>query len=59
MRKLPGLRKFMPIVCKRGYIQDDTLWQLVPARRQRQEDRRNGSVVLLNEAHQAVIRWNF
>ena len=27
VRKLQGLRKYTPLMFKRGYVQDDTLWQ--------------------------------
>ncbi len=60
MRKLPALRK---VVTDRrssaATTQDDTLWQWYERNRNGIDDRRNGSVVLMNEAHQAVMRWNF
>jgi phage tail-like protein len=59
VRKLPGLRKVVPIVAMRGYTQDDTLWQWYGRILRGADDRRNGSVVLMNEAHQPVLRWNF
>ena len=59
VRKLTGLRKFVNIVLKRGYTQDDTLWQWYQRIAQGLPDRRNGSVVLMNEAHRDVMRWNF
>ena len=58
VRKLPGLRKVVPIVAMRGYAQDDTLWQWYE-RIARGVDDRHGSIVLMNEAHKDVIRWNF
>lgn len=59
VRKLVGLRKFAALVFKRGYIKDDTLWQWYVRIANGQDDRRNGTIVLENEAHQAVLRWNF
>lgn len=59
VRKLPGLRKYEDLSFKRGYVQDDTLWRWYQRIANGEADRRNGSVVLLNEARQAVMRWNF
>ncbi|MFZ5510302.1 MAG: phage tail protein [Pseudomonadota bacterium] len=59
VRKLVGLRKYANLMFKRGYVQDDTLWQWYQRIANGQPDRRNGSVVLMNEAHQDVMRWNF
>ena len=59
VRKLIGLRKFTNLVFKRGYVQDDELWRWFARVSNGEPDRRNGSVVLMNEAHQDVMRWNF
>jgi phage tail-like protein len=59
VRKLQGLRKFPAIVMKRGYTQNDELWQWYARIYSGQDDRRNGSVVLLNEQRKPVMRWNF
>jgi phage tail-like protein len=59
VRKLVGLRKFPNIMLKRGYIQSDELWNWYARIANGQPDRHNGSVVLLNEARQDVLRWNF
>ncbi len=59
VRKLVGLRKYANLMFKRGYVQDNTLWQWYQRIANGQPDRRNGSVVLMNEAHQDVMRWNF
>lgn len=59
VRKLPGLRKYTNITFKRGYTQDNTLWQWYQRIASGELDRRNGSVVLMNEAHDDVMRWNF
>jgi phage tail-like protein len=60
-RKLPGLMKYNNIVLKRGWTKDQSLWNW----RQKviqgntSQARTSGSIVLLNEARQAVLRWNF
>lgn len=59
VRKLPGLRKFTAIDFKRGYIQDNELWAWYARIASGQDDRRNGSVILCNEARKDVMRWNF
>lgn len=59
VRKLVGLRKYAMLVFKRGYVKDDTLWQWYQRIANGQPDRRHGSVVLRNEAHKDVMRWNF
>lgn len=59
VRKLVGLRKYAMLVFKRGYVQDDTLWKWYANIASGIPDRRHGSVTLHNEAHRAVMRWNF
>jgi phage tail-like protein len=59
VRKLIGLRKYSNIMFKRGYTQNSTLWDWYKRIAEGQPDRRNGSVVLMNEAHRPVMRWNF
>jgi len=59
VRKLVGLRKYSNLTFKRGYTQDNTLWLWYQRIANGENDRRNGSVVLLNEAHEPVMRWNF
>lgn len=58
-RKLPGLRSYGPITLKRGMIADATLWDWYRNISTGQADRRNGSVILMNEAREDVLRWNF
>lgn len=61
VRKIPGLKKFTNITLKRGLIGDLAFWNwivegmngLVPP------ERREGSVVLLDENRREVMRWNF
>jgi len=64
VRKLMGLRKASNITLKRGYTDNRELWDwrnnivngtLIKG----QPDRRDGAIVLQNEEHQDVLRWNF
>jgi phage tail-like protein len=59
VRKLQGMRKYANLMFKRGYTQDDTLWRWYARIAGGADERYNGSVVLMNEAHQDVMRWNF
>lgn len=58
-RKLPGLRKFGPIGLKRGMVKDTTLWDWYRNIANGKPDRRNGSVILMDEQRNDVLRWNF
>jgi phage tail-like protein len=58
-RKLPGLRKFGPIGLKRGMVNDTTLWDWYRNIATGKKDRRNGSVILMDEERNDVLRWNF
>ena len=58
VRKLPGLRKYSNITLKRGYTQDKTLWQWYTNIANGVDDRRNVTLVLLNERREAVLRWH-
>ena len=57
--KLPGLKKFGNITLKRGMTLSDeiTLWRkkVLDGKTERQ----SGSIVLLNEAREEAVRWNF
>jgi phage tail-like protein len=57
VRKLTGLRKFPQVVLKRGYTKNNKLWQWVAAIAGGTPDRRNCTIVLLDEARQPVLRW--
>ena len=62
VRKLPGLRTYANVSLKRGITKDDELFRwytLVVNGAALSRIRRNGSVVLLNEAREQVMRWNF
>ena len=58
VRKLTGLRKYSNITLKRGYTQDLSLWQWYTSAVNGTPDRRNVTVVLMNESRQAVLRWH-
>ncbi len=59
VRKLPGLKKFPNIIFKRGIIGDPALWNWILAGANGQTARAAGSVILHDENHQEVMRWNF
>jgi phage tail-like protein len=59
VRKLPGLVKYSNIVLKRGITGDLTLWQWVSQAIQGNVQRVDGSIVLLDEARNPVMRWKF
>jgi phage tail-like protein len=58
VRKLVGLRKYANVTLKRGYTQDKSLWQWYGNIVNGTADRRNVTIVLMNEAHQPVLRWH-
>lgn len=58
VRKLVGLRKFTAITLKRGYTRDDSLWRWHANILNGQPDRRNVTIVLMNEAREPVMRWH-
>ena len=58
VRKLPGLRKYTNITLKRGYTQDKTLWQWYMNVVNGVSDRRNVTLVLMNERREPVLRWH-
>jgi len=57
-RKLTGLRKFGPVTLKRGVLKDSSLWDWYRNIATGSADRRNGSVILMDEARNDVLRWN-
>lgn len=59
VRKLTGLRKFTNITLKRGYTDNTELWKWYKNILNGVSDRRNGSIVLQDEEHNDVLRWNF
>ena len=59
VRKIPGLKKFTNIVLKRGIIGDLALWNWILEGLNGTVHRTEGAVILLDEAKQEVMRWNF
>ncbi|HEX8920091.1 MAG TPA: phage tail protein [Pyrinomonadaceae bacterium] len=59
MRKLPGLNKFSPITLKRGITDSDELWKWRATVISGSVERKNGSIVLLDDRGQEKLRWNF
>ncbi len=59
VRKLPGLTKFTDITLKRGVTSSRELYDWRANIINGQMDRRDGSIILLDEKRQEVARWNF
>ena len=58
-RKLPGLLKYGNITLKRGYTKDKTLWEWRKTTLDGKTERRDGAIILQDEARQEVMRWTF
>ncbi len=58
-RKLPGLMKYNNIVLKRGWTKDKSLWAWRKKVIDGKTQRNGGSIVLLDEARNEALRWNF
>lgn len=58
-RKLTGLNTFSPISLKRGVTDSDELWKWRLTAVDGKVERKNGSIVLLDESGAEKIRWNF
>jgi phage tail-like protein len=59
VRKLPGLKKFGNITLKRGFTTSKELWDWRKKVMDGKTERKSGAIVLLNEARQPALRWNF
>lgn len=59
VRKLPGLVKYANISLKRGVTDDLELWEWRKKAMDGAVERKNGSIVLMNDAGEEKIRWNF
>ena len=57
-RLLPGRVEYGPLVLRRGFAGDPALFEWWRAVAEGNLDRRNVSVVLLDEQRQEVARWN-
>ena len=58
VRKLVGLRKYTNITLKRGYTNDGQLWAWYKNIHDGQHDRRNVTIILMNEEHKDVLSWH-
>src|SRR3990167_8878260 len=59
VRKIPGLKKFTAIVLKRGIVGDLGFWNWIVEAMNGKVRRTEGSILLLDENRQEVMRWNF
>lgn len=59
VRKLPGLTKYSNIVLKRGVTDDKFLWDWRKKAIDGKAERKNGSIVLIDDAGDEKMRWNF
>lgn len=59
MRKLPALFKFANITLKRGYTQSRELWNWRKSTLDGVTERKQGAVILLDEAREPQLRWEF
>src|SRR5437660_12917545 len=59
MRKLPGQTKYNNITLKRGFTNSKELYEWRKKVVQGKVDRKAGSIILLDEARQEALRWNF
>ena len=58
VRKLVGLRKYTNITLKRGYTQDASLWAWYANIHNGVADRRDVTIILMNEERKPVMRWH-
>jgi phage tail-like protein len=58
-RKLPGLIKFSNIVLKWGICDDGELWDWRQKAMDGKIERKNGSIILVDDAGEDKTRWNF
>ena len=59
VRKIPGLKKYTNITLKRGITGDLTFWNWILEGMNGNVHRTEGSIVLLDEAKNEVMRWHF
>jgi phage tail-like protein len=59
VRKIPGLKKFSNITLKKGVTGHVEFWNWIDAAMNGQVQRTDGSILLLDENRQEVMRWNF
>ncbi|HEY9670730.1 MAG TPA: phage tail protein [Waterburya sp.] len=58
VRKLPGLNTYSALTLKRGITDSDSLWKWRQTVIDGKAERKNISVILMNEAGQEKWRWN-
>jgi phage tail-like protein len=58
-RKLPGQTKYSNIVLKWGITDDHSLWDWRKKTIDGKTERKNGSIILMDESGAEKIRWNF
>jgi phage tail-like protein len=58
-RKRPGLTKFGNVVLRRGITQNADLWNWRQTVVEGRVERKNGSVIVLDDDGTEVVRWNF
>lgn len=59
MRKLPGLNTFSNITLKWGITADAEFWEWRKKAADGKVERKNGSIVLLDDSGTEKVRWNF
>jgi len=58
-RKIPGLRKYTNITCKRGVTGHHAFWDWIKQAADGQVRRVDGAIMLMDEQQAEVMRWNF
>jgi phage tail-like protein len=58
-RQLPGLMTYSKITLKRGYTTDTSLWNWRQSVVNGQISRSTGSIILLDDARNPALTWNF
>jgi phage tail-like protein len=58
-RKLPGMTKYANVTLRWGSTDDVELWQWRQKAADGLVERKNGSIVLLDEGGEEKVRWNF
>lgn len=59
VRKVPGLKKFSNITLKRGITGHVGFWNWIVEAMNGKVRRTSGSIIMLDENRQEVMRWNF
>ena len=59
LRKRPGRTKYSNITCKRGYVTTTELWDWRKTVMDGGVQRKSGSIVLMNDKNEEIMRYNF